>query len=184
MCQISFNEFLDCSQSWCFCCNLGNFGRIPLCTGCFVTCIPNNLLISKNFRPCSPWRKGIFSAYLKPYSGEQANKVKIFIFNIVGTNGKLIIGKRYMHVYFYFRFEGRQIVCFRIRRNYVFVLRFDVLLTVHLSIILEINQLNAQILSQPVKGTATYRCDDTRCCIIQFWPPDYEHTVLETCRGI
>jgi len=21
-------------------------------------------------------------------------------------------------------------------------------------------------------GTATYRCDDTRCCIIQFWPPD------------
>ena len=24
-------------------------------------------------------------------------------------------------------------------------------------------------------GTATYRCDDTRCCIIQFWPPDDEH---------
>ena len=23
-------------------------------------------------------------------------------------------------------------------------------------------------LSQPVHGTATYRCDDTRCCIIQF----------------
>jgi len=36
--------------------------------------------------------------------------------------------------------------------------------------------------SQPVNGTATYRCDDTRCCIIQFLPPDYEHIVLETCR--
>jgi len=23
-------------------------------------------------------------------------------------------------------------------------------------------------LSQPVHGTATYRCDDIRCCIIQF----------------
>ena len=24
-------------------------------------------------------------------------------------------------------------------------------------------------------GTATYMCDDTRCCIIQFCPPDDEH---------
>ena len=31
------------------------------------------------------------------------------------------------------------------------------------------------VLSQPVHRTATYRCDDTRCCIIQFWPPDGEH---------
>ena len=23
--------------------------------------------------------------------------------------------------------------------------------------------------------TATYRCDDTRDCIVQFWPPDDEH---------
>ena len=30
-------------------------------------------------------------------------------------------------------------------------------------------------LSQTVHGTATYRCDDTRCCIVQFWPPDDEH---------
>ena len=29
--------------------------------------------------------------------------------------------------------------------------------------------------SQPVDGTATYRCDDTRGCIVQFWPPDDEH---------
>ena len=27
----------------------------------------------------------------------------------------------------------------------------------------------------PVHGTATYRCDDTRDCIIQFCPPDDEH---------
>ena len=30
-------------------------------------------------------------------------------------------------------------------------------------------------LSQPVQGTATYRYDDTRGCVIQFWPPDDEH---------
>jgi len=53
---------------------------------------------------------------------------------------------------------------------------FYVLLTVHLSIILVINQ--------PVHRKATYSCDDTRCCIIQFWPHDDEHIVLETCRGI
>ena len=29
-----------------------------------------------------------------------------------------------------------------------------------------------------------YRCDDARGCIIQFWPPDDEHMVLETCRGM
>jgi len=27
----------------------------------------------------------------------------------------------------------------------------------------------------PVHGTATYRCDDTRGCIVQFWCPDDEH---------
>ena len=26
-----------------------------------------------------------------------------------------------------------------------------------------------------VHGTATYRCDDTRDCMVQFWPPDDEH---------
>jgi len=31
------------------------------------------------------------------------------------------------------------------------------------------------VLSQPVHRTATYKCDDTRGCIIQFWPPDDEH---------
>ena len=31
------------------------------------------------------------------------------------------------------------------------------------------------ILSQPVHQTATYRCDGTRGCVMQFWPPDDEH---------
>ena len=41
-----------------------------------------------------------------------------------------------------------------------------------------------EVFSQPVHRTATYRCYDTRWCIIQFRPPDDEHIVLETCRGI
>jgi hypothetical protein len=36
----------------------------------------------------------------------------------------------------------------------------------------------------PVHRTATYRCDDTRGCIIQFRPPDDGHMVLGTCRGM
>jgi hypothetical protein len=35
----------------------------------------------------------------------------------------------------------------------------------------EINELYAS----PVNGTATYRCDDTIGCIVQFWPPDDKH---------
>ena len=27
----------------------------------------------------------------------------------------------------------------------------------------------------PVHWTAIYRCDDTRDCIVQFWPPDDKH---------
>ena len=42
--------------------------------------------------------------------------------------------------------------------------------------------------SRPVHRLCTGRppteCDDTRCCIIQFLPPDGEHIVLETCRDI
>jgi len=38
------------------------------------------------------------------------------------------------------------------------------------------NQLDAQnFLSQPVHETATYGCDDTRGCVMQFCSPDYEH---------
>jgi len=31
------------------------------------------------------------------------------------------------------------------------------------------------MIPQPVHGTTTYRCDDTRDCIVQYWPPDDEH---------
>ena len=31
----------------------------------------------------------------------------------------------------------------------------------------------------PVHGTDTYRCDDTRDCTVQFWPPDDEHMCLK-----
>ena len=37
---------------------------------------------------------------------------------------------------------------------------------------------------RPVHGTAIYRYDDTRGCIIQYLPLDDEHMVLETCRGM
>ena len=30
-------------------------------------------------------------------------------------------------------------------------------------------------LSQPVHETATYMCDDTRGCVMQFWPPGDQH---------
>jgi len=33
-------------------------------------------------------------------------------------------------------------------------------------------------------GRPPTECDDTRCCTIQFWNPDDENIVLETCRGI
>jgi hypothetical protein len=35
-----------------------------------------------------------------------------------------------------------------------------------------------------VHETAIYGCDDTRGCVMHFWPPDDEHIVLETCRGM
>ena len=38
--------------------------------------------------------------------------------------------------------------------------------------------------SQTVHERATYRYDDTRGCVIQFWPPDDEYIVLEKCRGM
>ena len=69
----------------------------------------------------------------------------------------------------------------------------DVLLTLHLGIfILVINQLDAQNLFYNkfisclymFQAPCAHRQDDTRGCIIQFSPPDDEHMVLETCRGM
>ena len=41
-----------------------------------------------------------------------------------------------------------------------------------------------RVLSQPVHRTATDWEDDTRCCISRIQPPDDEHVVLETRRGL
>ena len=35
--------------------------------------------------------------------------------------------------------------------------------------------INTPIGGRLVHGTATYRFDDTRGCVMQFWPPDDEH---------
>ena len=35
--------------------------------------------------------------------------------------------------------------------------------------------IQSLVSSQIVHGMATYRCDDARDCIVQFWPPDDEH---------
>ena len=40
------------------------------------------------------------------------------------------------------------------------------------------------VLSQPVYRTATEREDDNKCCINTIQPPDDEHVMLETCRGL
>jgi len=57
---------------------------------------------------------------------------------------------------------------------------------VYLFISLFIFQINHSMpqTPQPVHGTATYKCDDTRDCILQFWSTDDEHMMLETCRGM
>ena len=82
---------------------------------------------------------------------------------------------------------------------------FWLLLTVHINVSVSVfNQLDAQNLFHnkfyfmPLHVTSTrahhqevkialhslrYMCDDTRGCVMQFWPPDDEH-VLETCRVI
>jgi len=59
-----------------------------------------------------------------------------------------------------------------------------VLSTIVLIIMMSKLYYTASGIITPVGGlrvyqTATYRCDDTRCCIIQFWPPDDDHIVLK-----
>jgi hypothetical protein len=45
-------------------------------------------------------------------------------------------------------------------------------------------QVEGRVLSQTVHRTATYRCDDTRCCVMQFWPPDDEHVCSEHVEAL
>ena len=40
------------------------------------------------------------------------------------------------------------------------------------------------VLSQPVQRTATDVKNDTRCCINKVKPPDDEHIMLETYKGL
>jgi len=56
------------------------------------------------------------------------------------------------------------ISCLYMFRAHVFVIRRSKL------------HYTASVIITPIGGrTATYRCDDTRACVIQFWPPDDEH---------
>ena len=100
-----------------------------------------------------------------------------------------------------------------IQLNFFFSSNFCILLTVPLSISLDNDQLDAHllyftvrplqsstcfehymliirrlncsaVLSQPVHRTATDWEDDTRCSINTIQPPDDEHVMLETCRGL
>ena len=38
-----------------------------------------------------------------------------------------------------------------------------------------IKPISGRPVHRSVHGKATYMCDDTKGCIIQFWPPDDEH---------
>ena len=63
-------------------------------------------------------------------------------------------------------------------RAHVLIVRRAKLYYTVSGIITHIGGSRAQIergISQSVHGTATYNCDDTRDCIIQFCPPDDEH---------
>jgi len=65
-------------------------------------------------------------------------------------------------------------------------------MSIYFSLIVECTENATWLLlkrAYPVGGrlvheTATYTCDDTRGCVIQFWPSDDVNIVLETCRGM
>jgi len=41
-----------------------------------------------------------------------------------------------------------------------------------------------QNLVSSLSVSAQVESDDTRCCINTIQPPDYEHIMLKTCRGL
>jgi len=49
------------------------------------------------------------------------------------------------------------------------------LVSSHLQVAVSCTGWERTLLSLPMHETATYRCDDTRVCVMQFWPPDDEH---------
>ena len=69
-----------------------------------------------------------------------------------------------------FFFYNTFISCFNMFRAHVLIIRRSKLHYTASGIITPIGGRLVQRLRQ-----ATYSCDDTRGCIIQFWPPDDEH---------
>ena len=82
---------------------------------------------------------------------------KVFVFI-------LVINQIVAQNFFYNKF----ISCLYMFRAHVFIIRRSKLYYTVSGIITPVG-------GRPVHGTATYRCDDTRGCVIQFWPPDDEH---------
>jgi len=63
-------------------------------------------------------------------------------------------------------------ICFTISFiSYLYMIRTHVLI-IRRS---KLHYTTSSVLSQAVHETATYRCDDTRGCVMQFWPPDDGH---------
>jgi len=65
-------------------------------------------------------------------------------------------------------FYNKFISCLYMFRAHVFIIRRSKLHSTASGIITPIG-------GRLVHDTATYRCDDTRGCVMQFWPPDDEH---------
>jgi len=79
----------------------------------------------------------------------------------------------YAYLFFYFADRASQYIYHNI--NHLDALNF-IMSLFHASTCFEhmCSSSGGQNCSQPMHGTATYRCGDTRGCIIQFWPPDDE----------
>jgi len=60
-------------------------------------------------------------------------------------------------------------------RAHVLIIRRSKLYYTASGIITPIGGRLVHRLREDVHETATYRCDDTRGCLMQFWPPDDEH---------
>ena len=57
----------------------------------------------------------------------------------------------------------------------LYMFRAHVLIVRRAKLYYTVSGIITPIGGRPVHGTTTYRCDDTRDCIIQFCPPDDEH---------
>ena len=117
------------------------------------------------------WRCGVFmqSEALNEYwINNKISGIKL-VFSLLNYKDDARSHKHKMHKFLFYKSLLHASTCFE---HYVLIIRRSKL------------YYTASGISQSAHGTATYRCDDTRCCIIQFLPHDDEHTVLETCRGM